>query len=125
MPWQTAIKTTKRRVRQSKRGHGTIQYVERTTSETVKTAPVREDRRPRVLVGGGLELDSLNDLVELELGELVVLLAIGVVLGKERLGLLETALLDCAFVVVFSGVVVGRREGGADHLLSHRGDSGT
>lgn len=42
----------------------------------------------------GLEINSIDDLVELKLGELIVLVAIGVVLCKELLGFGVTTLFD-------------------------------
>lgn len=81
----------------------------------MKTAPRRKDRLPRVLVSDGLEIDSINDLVELKLGELIVLVAIGVVLCKELLGLRVTTLFDCtecmAGVSYCGAVVRGTRVG--------------
>lgn len=60
----------------------------------MKTAPRRKNRFPRVLVSDGLEIDSIDDLVELKLGELIVLVAIGVVLCKELLCFGVTTLFD-------------------------------
>lgn len=60
----------------------------------MERCPVGEDGAPRVLLNVDFILDSLDDLVELELGELVVDLAVGMVNPEELLGLLQTALLD-------------------------------
>lgn len=60
----------------------------------MKTAPGGKDGLPGILMGLRFEVDSVNDLVVLELRKLVIFVAIGVVFCEESLCLFVTSLLD-------------------------------